>query len=71
MMAATIRISDTSVQADTPRELFPIGVPNPGSEFPYDVTADGQRFLLTEPSEGQTVVPPLRVFVNWDAGLKK
>jgi Tol biopolymer transport system component len=71
MMAATVRISDTSVQADTPRELF-TGVPNnPGLEFPYDVTADGQRFLSSQPPEGGTVIPPLTVLVNWDAGLKK
>lgn len=38
--------------------------------FPYDVTADGQRFLIEETAGTQTSVP-LRVVVNWQAGLKK
>jgi serine/threonine protein kinase len=67
MMAATIRTSDTSVQPNTPRELFPTSILG-GVENPYDVSADGQRLLLSLPSED---IPPLTVVMNWDAALKK
>ncbi len=36
----------------------------------YDVTADGQKFLLLQPAE-QTTVPPITVVVNWLAALKR
>jgi hypothetical protein len=38
--------------------------------FPYDVTADGQRFLVALQPEGRSGIP-LTVVMNWDAGLKK
>jgi serine/threonine protein kinase/Tol biopolymer transport system component len=69
MMAAGIRMTATSVEIDTPRELFPISVPPRFS--PYDVTLDGQRFLVEElsatPLRGEA---PLTVVTNWQAGLK-
>jgi serine/threonine protein kinase/Tol biopolymer transport system component len=76
MMAVTVRASGISVQAETPGKLFraPIFRSQSAAQSqtaPYDVAADGQRFLLVEPEDGQTGVPPLTVFVNWDAGLKK
>ena len=67
MMAVTIRASAAGVEADTPRELFAYLVP--GLNSPYDVAADGQRFLLTERSEAQGG-PPLTVVLNWQAALK-
>jgi serine/threonine protein kinase/Tol biopolymer transport system component len=69
MMAAGIRMTATGVETDTPRELFPISVPPRFS--PYDVTLDGQRFLVEElsatPLRGEA---PLTVVTNWQAGLK-
>ena len=42
-----------------------------GADLPsYDVTADGQRFLLNAMVETQTAAP-LTVVVNWAAGAKK
>jgi Tol biopolymer transport system component len=70
MMATTIRTSDTNVEADPPRDLFPTSGFG-GEENPYDVSADGQRFLLSVPAEGRNSFPPLTVVMNWDAGLKK
>jgi serine/threonine protein kinase len=67
MMAVTIRVSAASVEADTPRELFAALVA--GLTSPYDVAADGQRFLLSERPEAQSGAP-LTVVVNWQAGLK-
>ena len=72
MMAAGIRTTATSVETDTPRELFTTLVTTATGFFtsPYDVTADGQRFLLEELS---TTGRPeaLTVVTNWQAGLKK
>jgi serine/threonine protein kinase/Tol biopolymer transport system component len=68
MMAAGIRMTATSVETDTARELFPISV-DAGTNSPYDVTPDGQRFLVEELSA--TARPaPLTVVTNWQAGLK-
>ena len=36
----------------------------------YDVSADGQRFLVNT-DVGETTSPPLTVALNWTAGLKK
>jgi hypothetical protein len=35
-----------------------------GTQFQYDVTADGKRFLNTTNAAGST--PPLTVVVNWN-----
>jgi hypothetical protein len=69
MMSATIRTSDTSLQPETPLELFRTSGFG-GEENPYDVSADGQRFLLAPPTAGGNKFP-LTVLVNWDAGLNK
>ena len=42
------------------------------SSFEYDVTADGQRFIVVElVTEAQPTTSPLTVVVNWMARLKK
>jgi serine/threonine protein kinase/Tol biopolymer transport system component len=58
----------------TPQALFDIRVVPRGSEEPYsyyqyDVTADGQRFLICALPEGTTI--PITVVLNWTAGLRK
>jgi Tol biopolymer transport system component/predicted Ser/Thr protein kinase len=68
MMAVTIRASAAGVEADTPRELFTALVA--GVISPYDVAADGQRFLLMELPQAQGGAAPLTVVLNWQAGLK-
>lgn len=67
MMAAGIRMSGASVQTDTPHKLFPIA----NATASYDVTADGQRFLIRQPTGAQHAPPPLTVVLNWQAELKK
>jgi hypothetical protein len=69
LMAVGVRPSATSVEADKPRELFPVSFPANGA-FPYDVTSDGQRFLVLEAPAGAQASPPLVVVLNWQAGLK-
>ena len=51
-------------EAGAPHELFA----NPGSNF--DVTADGQRFLVDVPT-GAAASPPITVVLNWRSGLKR
>jgi Tol biopolymer transport system component/predicted Ser/Thr protein kinase len=71
MMAAGVQTSATSVETDTPRELFPVSTPGPLG-YPYDVTADGQRFLVLEAvGATQGTAAPLTVVTNWQAGLQK
>jgi hypothetical protein len=54
------------VEPSTPREMFPL--PTPTINFiPYDVTADGQRFLVQAPPQQAS---PLSAIVNWPALLK-
>ena len=68
VMAAGIRMTATGVETDTPRELFTISV-DPFIASPYDVTPDGQRFLVEELSGTQRAAP-LTVVTNWQARLK-
>jgi hypothetical protein len=44
----------------------PVGAVN----YPYDVTADGQRFLVNTLPQ-QVVSTPMTVVLNWTAGLQK
>jgi hypothetical protein len=45
------------------------GSESTGLATDYDVTADGQRFLLIGPP--QDPGPPMTVVLNWMAALKK
>jgi hypothetical protein len=66
LYAATIRQSDGEFETDEPRAL-------PIHAFPaadFQVSPDGQRFLVVEPVE-QTDRDPLILILNWAAGLKK
>jgi hypothetical protein len=42
-----------------------------GSEYPYDVTADGQRFIVNERLTPATQTALLTVVLNWQAALRK
>jgi Tol biopolymer transport system component len=71
ILAAGVRVAGASFQSDTPRELFPISPVPDNLASPFDVTADGQRFLVVQQSAGAQVAAPLTVVTNWQAGLKK
>ncbi|HTR37756.1 MAG TPA: protein kinase [Bryobacteraceae bacterium] len=63
LMAVDLKLRADSVEPSAPHELFPL--PTPTINFiPYDVTADGQRFLVQAPPEQPA---PLTVIVNWPA----
>lgn len=68
MMAVDVNLGAT-VSAGVPHELFPM------SDFfllgqRFDVSADGQRFLMFSPSSSVGDAP-ITVVMNWWAGLKK
>jgi Tol biopolymer transport system component len=71
LMAAAVRTGET-VEAGVPAPLFKTTLlpPGPISSTPYDVTADGQRFLMLVPSEG-TSQPSLTVTTNWLAKVRR
>jgi eukaryotic-like serine/threonine-protein kinase len=70
LMSVSIRSSPTKLELSSPVPLFDLA---PQSGFPlrqgYDVTRDGQRFLVTSPLESSDT--PITVVVNWAAGIKK
>jgi hypothetical protein len=67
-MVASVNSTPDSITIDPPRALF--AFPNlTGDSYPYDVTADGQRFLMLE--QLSYWASPLTVVVNWLAAAKK
>ena len=65
VVSVDIRPSAEGIQAGTPRRLFSSSTALAGgyTRVSYDVTPDGQRFLVQEPTRLQA--SPLNVFVNW------
>jgi hypothetical protein len=66
----------TTPEAGSPLPLFrarmlggPVTVT--GFRAQYDVTANGQRFLLNVPVDEGDSLPAINVALNWAAGLKK
>jgi WD40 repeat protein len=63
IMAVDIRVAGGSIQPGVPHTLFTIANPNllsghaPTDYFRYDVTPDGQRFLVPQPSTGADPSP--------------
>jgi hypothetical protein len=75
IMAVTVEDAAT-FRAGTPQRLFSgdYNVPSPGNMGRnYDVSADGQRFLLTKTERRPNVSPggELIVVQNWLAQLKR
>lgn len=71
MMAVPLK-AQSSFEAGAPRMLFQTSAdplfPNLG--IPYDVTADGQRFLINAAID-ESRASPITVITNWTAGLKR
>ena len=67
--SADIRGTPGGIETGTPRELFDASIPAEAGDwlYPYDVAADGERFLIQEPAE--TTSSPLTVVLNWQAKL--
>jgi serine/threonine protein kinase/Tol biopolymer transport system component len=70
LMAATVNVQENGFQVGRVSSLFQ-AFPG-GPRYFYDVSSDGQRFLLnTTPPQNATAVEPLTLVVNWAAALKK
>jgi hypothetical protein len=80
--AATVRPASRDFVSDAPHELFRLtSGRRVNSDRGYDVSSDGQRFLLVAASAngalaaasatGAASASPLIVVVNWQAWLKK
>ena len=79
-MAVDVQVDGDTFKPGLPRPLFKTGLtplrPDEQPDYLYDVTPDGERFLLN-PSHEQPAVaeaadaPPttLNVIVNWSVGL--
>jgi eukaryotic-like serine/threonine-protein kinase len=75
LMAVAVTSSGDSVRFGPPQPLFHTTLPSSpglGTRAEYDVTNDGQRFIVAE-SRGDTTgdTGPITVLVNWTAALKK
>ena len=72
MMAVTLEREGQSLRASAPKALFqthnlPAGA---AASFEYDVTADGQRFLIGTILDGPNAKPPTPVIITgWQGGL--
>jgi serine/threonine protein kinase/Tol biopolymer transport system component len=68
LMAADIKASGSTFDVGAVRPLFEVNAK--GLVGFYDVTADGQKFLIGIQVGGQSI-PPLTLVTSWNAGLKK
>jgi Tol biopolymer transport system component len=66
LMAAEVSIKSGSIEAGAVRSL---GIPVMSPHYRYEVSADGQQFLIATPV-GQKSPPPLTLVQNWTALLK-
>jgi Tol biopolymer transport system component/tRNA A-37 threonylcarbamoyl transferase component Bud32 len=74
MMAVALTATATTFAPGPPKRLFKPRMLTRGFEpqFEYDVTRDGQRFLIGNILDGPEGTPPRpMVILNWAAGLKR
>jgi eukaryotic-like serine/threonine-protein kinase len=69
LMAAAVNEKEGSFDVGGVKPLFGTHAAQ-GGRYRYDVSADGQRFLINTVPE-QTASAPITVVLNWTAGLKK
>ncbi len=68
-MAVDVKANGAVFEAGVPQRL--LQVPQTPSDFSWDVTGDGKRFLLAAPQGLATGPVPLDVMLNWLSLLKK
>jgi len=69
LMAAEVNDRGATLEVGAVRALFEIRRGGPG--YVYDVTPDGQRFLINTPVEQKEPPAPVTLVVNWTADLKR
>jgi hypothetical protein len=62
-----IRLTEASVEIGNPQALFEV----PTRSWRFQVSSDGQRFLIALPVEGTSASTPLTGDTDWRAGLAK
>ena len=69
-MAVDVKEDGSNFTAGTPKPLFDTHsfVSFPGASL-FDVTRDGQRFVVISPAE-ESSPSPLTVVLNWTAGRR-
>jgi Tol biopolymer transport system component len=68
MMAVAVEASGDSFKADSPKALFQTrSVAVTHTDHQYDVTADGQRFLINSSEQSSQ---PITLYANWATALK-
>lgn len=67
---AGIRSSAARIEIETPRPLFSVLL-FPGPAYVYDVTPDGQRFVVVSPPGAGAQDSSINIISDWQAGLKK
>ena len=67
LMAVPMRLSELSVESGNPQALFEV----PPGNTRFQVSRDGQRFLIALPVEGTSTSTPLTVDTDWRAELAK
>jgi Tol biopolymer transport system component len=70
MMSVSVDAGPASLKLGLPKPLFQTRLEFDSVGKPYDVSADGARFLLAQPLEESASVP-ITVIVNWPELLKK
>jgi hypothetical protein len=77
LMSVDVQADGTALKASTPRVLFKSNVMFGNHnrvggqlDMPYDVSADGQRFLINERLVAANQNTPITVVLNWAAALK-
>jgi hypothetical protein len=69
LMAVEVDGSSDTFEADVPGPLFEPRVGSISGDSPYDVAADGRRFLVKVLVE-ETAPAPVTVVLNWASDLK-
>jgi Tol biopolymer transport system component len=70
VMAAAIQTGPEGIRTETPRVLFTADF-FPQSLHQFDVTSDGQRFVMMLNARAEANVDRLTVVTNWQAALRK
>jgi hypothetical protein len=71
MMAVSVMPADATFRPAKPVALFSTSIqPMPWGYWQYDVTGNGQRFIMTEPAE-ETRGKPMTLIINWQATVRK
>jgi eukaryotic-like serine/threonine-protein kinase len=72
LMSVAIRTAGNSVDPSAPTSLFEMPRLATGGRQPYDVTRDGQRFIVIAATGDDAITDtPVTVVVNWAAAVSK